>query len=301
MNDMQKRVSRVPLDLIGGSAVAAIMAVVVACGGGGGGGTGGGNAPIPPTSTPTPIASSAPIPASASGTVTDDAAQPLSGATVSLAPYQTPPPSGAPEPTMAPAVATTTTDASGAYSFSNVPAGTYLLSVTPQDASAVYSPPPSPYPTPDSAQSGMGATTTTHSTLHEKVALASGSNALGIDQVLRLTDNELLCAQVFESDRAANQLPALPVDTASQGAVRTAVDYLAANGTSDPVNPYAGVGVMQAGDYHLGTTCPGVVVDAFMPPISAPLGSKGFAFVGMSTTNPNAGGPYSGVSLVTYP
>ncbi|TAM77418.1 carboxypeptidase regulatory-like domain-containing protein [bacterium] len=275
-----------------------LISFITACGGGGSpsGIPPAGSPGSLPTSTPTPAASSAPIPASVSGSIMDDASQPISGASVSLAPFQTPPPSGAPEPTMAPAVATTTTNASGAYSFSNVPAGTYLLSVTPQDTAVLYQATALSFPTPDPANSGMGAYTNTHAALHEKIALASGSNALGIDQVLRLTDNEVVCAQDFEFDRKQAGLSTPAVDSAALQVVRIADAYIAANGTQDPGDPYVGVGAMQGGDYHTGSGCVGVV-----NPLPAQLAGANYAFVGLSTSNAGVYGPASGGSPVIYP
>jgi|GEM_PF-3319243 len=275
-----------------GLATVGVLAVFAACGGGGNSST------VPPG----PIQSAAPGPiqsaalASVSGTLMDDASQPISGATVSLAPYQTPPPSGAPEPTMAPAVATTTTNGSGGYSINGIAPGTYLLSVVPQDASAVFQAPPASYPTPDAANSGMGAYTATHATLHRKVTLTSGSNALGTDQILRLTDNEVLCAQVFEQSRRGAGVSTLAIDSAAQLAVRTAVDYIAAHGVQDPVNPYTGVGSMQAGYYASGGACPSIA-----DPLVPSLESTSFAYAGISVTNPNAGGPYDGIQPIQYP
>ncbi|TAM87603.1 hypothetical protein EPN42_10840 [bacterium] len=295
---MSSNYEKIPkADVAFGAGAVLFIAILTACGGGGGGA---GSPTIPPVGTPTPIPlqtqTPAPAPASASGTITDDSGTPISGASVALTPFQTPPPSGQPEPTMAPAVATTTTNASGAYSFSNVPAGTYLLSVFPQDSAVLYDTTALIGQVPDPANGGMGAYTSTHASLHEKIALASGSNGLGIDQVLRLTDNEVVCAQDFEFDRKQAGLSPPPVDSAALAAVRVYNAYNAANPTSDPVTVYQGVGAMQGGDYHTGTGCVGVV-----NPLPAQLAGANYAFVGLSTSNAGVYGPASGGSPVIYP
>ncbi len=278
-----------------------LVSLLTACGGGGGGT---GSPTIPPVGTSTPTPLQTPAPAAASGTVTDDAATPLSGVTVSLAPFQTPPPSGAPEPTPAPAIATTTTSSTGAYSFSNVPTGTYLLSEVPQDASAVYSQPPSPFPPApaapnDPANSGMGAYTATHATLHRKVTLTGASNALGTDQILRLTDNEVVCAQVFEQGRRGAGVPTLPIDSAAQAMARgnVAAEATANGGTFTGVL-YSGVGEAQAGDYHSGIGCV-----TLADPLPSDTLSPSLTFVGMTTLNPTGtfGGDFSGIAPAAYP
>jgi|SRR5579872_184004 len=179
------------------------------------------------------------------------------------------------------------------------PPATLYSCMVPQDASAVYTPAPDPYASEDLTNNGRGAYTSTHATLNAKVTLTSGSNALGTAQVLRLTDNELVCARDFEQARAAAGVPELPVDSAALAAVRIGVDYLVAHGTQDLADPYTGVGVMLAGEYHQGLGCPGFT----NAPLSPQLTGVTYAFFAVSEANPTpyVWGADAGVSLVTYP
>ena len=152
----------------------------------------------------TPVAPGGPAPSSSgllSGLVTDDASpapSPLAGATVSLFV------SNAPLGGLAP-LAVATTAPNGAWSIATGPApGTYLLQIAPADAS--------------------------HAALHRNVTLAAGANALGIAQLTILSATERQCITLFNQQRVALGVPALPVDNAAMIAARAEAQAVSAWG-----------------------------------------------------------------------
>jgi len=204
-----------------------------ACGGGGGGSqppTGTSPVATPssspstaPSSGASPLASPSPSgsSATASGTVVDFAANtPLAGVNVSLAAY-TP---------GAPATSVATTNSAGVFTFSASP-GTYLLII------------------------GSNSPTDTTTTLHTKITLAAGTNALafvvppsepnvtytaaqssGNFRLTALSGNQLSCFTGANSGRTANALlPLIPDEALTEFAA--ALSQEAAGQNTDTPNP----------------------------------------------------------------
>lgn len=200
-------------------------AALAACGGGGGGGstppTSGGGTNPSPTSSPTTTPT-----ANASGTVVDYTSNtPLSGVPIAIASWA---PGALPSPVA-------TTDSSGKFSFTTAP-GTYMLVV------------------------GSDSPTDTRSTLHENVALSSGSNTLksatpqpepdvtplpsqgaGALRLMTLTSTQQDCVSGANKGRANLSLPLLvPDEYLEEDAIADTAEELAQNtDTPSPLFGYA--------------------------------------------------------------
>ena len=195
---------------------------VAACGGGGGG-----------SASATPGGSSLPSVATIAGLVTDDATpapSPLAGATVSIFKANTALAGAVP-------LATATTSSNGTWSIAvGPPPGSYVLQIAPADGG--------------------------HATLHRNITIVSGSNALGAAQLTILSATEQQCIALFNQQRVALGVPALPVDNAAMVAARAEAAAIAAwNGLgSPPIITSAvflntgGVGSVSGDDYDSGAS-----------------------------------------------
>jgi hypothetical protein len=184
-------------------------------------------APVAPTPKPSPTSSPASTQATATGTVVDYAANtPLSGVKVAIAPFTL----------GAAATQVATTNASGQFTFTTAP-GTYYLVI------------------------GSDSATDTTTTLHTKIVLAAGANALtapmppaepdvtltaaqqsGNFRLTALAGNQLSCFTGTNQGRAAASLTLeIPDEYLTESATAVAQEGTAEN-LAEPTPLFAGFG-----------------------------------------------------------
>jgi hypothetical protein len=259
---------------------------------------------MPPTSSAYSEMANADHSITLRGRLVDDAGVPIVGAAVSIAKLMTPDPHGAPdgrEPSTPAPLARARSNRSGAYSL-RVPQGAYVLTALPADAGATVAPPPSPYPSSDPAHFFRGRFVKAHATLHVAVRVTANGQSR-TDILLRLTDNELVCAQIFNSKRLQARLPAASVDSALLAtAHRSTVDEVK-HWPNLHEQQYGGIGRTNppAWDVFISATpCAGAALAGFE---QSPLGrARAAIFFAASILNDaRHTGPYSAGQFAIYP